>query len=102
MYGRNSGKGGRRGGGFGRGRARSREAYGPGYARGDWRTGFTPGAQETEAWGGPPPWARRWGIDLPAADRKTWLEQAKAHLQDRLAEIERELQSLDANTSDQG
>jgi len=99
MYGRNFGKGGRRGGGFGRGRGRG--AYGPGYARGDWRTGFTPAAWEVEAWGGPPPWARRWGIDLPAAERKAWLEQAKAHLQERLAEIEQELQALDASATDQ-
>ncbi len=94
MYGRNFGKGGRRGGGFGRGRG----AYGPGYARGDWRTGVTPWGWEAEAWGGPPPWARRWGVDLPVTERKAWLEQAKAHLQARLAEIEQELQALDAAT----
>ena len=97
MYGRNFGKGGRRGGGFGRGRG----GYGLGYPRGEWRTGFASTVWEDEMWGGPPPWARRWGIDLPAADRRIWLEQAKAHLQERLAEIERELQLLDGDAAEQ-
>jgi len=77
-----------RGGGYGRGMG-----YGPGYAR-DWRTGVTPWDWEADAWGGPPPWARRWGVDASPAERKAWLEQAKTHLQARLDEIEKELQSL--------
>lgn len=92
MYGRNFGRGGRRGG-FGRGRG----AYGPGYARGGWWADFAPAVWEAEAWGGPPPWARRWGVDLPAEERKAWLLRAKAHLQERLAEIESELKALESD-----
>ncbi|HFC10370.1 MAG TPA: hypothetical protein ENJ54_11050 [Chloroflexi bacterium] len=84
-----------RGGGYGRG-----GCYGPGYARADWRMGATPGDWDAEGWwGGPPPWARRWGVDVPPTERKAWLEQAKTHLQSRLDEIEKELQSL--TTSDE-
>ena len=86
-----------RGGGYGYGRG---GCYGPGYARADWRTGATPWDWEAEGWGGPPPWARRWGVDVPPAERKTWLEQAKTHLQARLDEIEKELQSLTTSSDE--
>ncbi len=90
MFGRGFGRGfGRRQGGRGFGRG---YGYGPGFARRDWR--FDPAA-DFDFWGAPPPWARRWGIDLPPAERKAWLLQAKTHLQQRLAEIENELAALE-------
>ena len=93
MFGQGFGKGGRRGGvGHGAG------AYGPGYGRATWGTEIKPWSEEMPLWGGPPAWARRWGIGLPAAERKTWLEQVKAHLQQRLEEIEQELKALDKTT----